>query len=108
VARALLMVRYHVRLTWIGNGNGVLLPLVAMTLATPKYLAGDMSLGDLVSLGPAFMQVQLALGWLVDNFRQLALWYASAGRVVDLIGAMDAVDAEAARIAAHTDQTQPA
>jgi vitamin B12/bleomycin/antimicrobial peptide transport system ATP-binding/permease protein len=92
VARSLRMIRYHVRLTWIGNGNGVLMPLAAMTLATPKYLAGDMSLGDLVSLGPAFVQVQLALGWLVDNFRQLALWYASAGRVVDLISAMDAVD----------------
>ncbi len=93
VERTLIMVRYHVRLTWITNGNGVLVPVAAVALATPKYLAGEMSLGDLVSLGPAFQQVQVAMAWLVDNFRQLALWYASAGRVVDLAHAMDALDA---------------
>jgi putative ATP-binding cassette transporter len=92
--RSLIMVRYHVRLTWITNGNGVLLPVAAVALATPKYLAGEMSLGDLVSLGPAFQQVQVAMAWLVDNFRQLALWYASAGRVVDMAHAMDALDGE--------------
>jgi vitamin B12/bleomycin/antimicrobial peptide transport system ATP-binding/permease protein len=67
-------------------------PIAATALAAPKYLAGEMSLGDLVSLGPAFVQVQIAMSWLVDNFRQLALWYASAGRVVDMISAMDALD----------------
>jgi vitamin B12/bleomycin/antimicrobial peptide transport system ATP-binding/permease protein len=90
--RSLIMIRYHIRLTWVANGSGVLVPIIATALATPKYLAGDMSLGDLVSLGPAFQQVQLAMAWLVDNFRQVALWYASAGRVSDLVSAMDEVD----------------
>ncbi len=90
--RSLIMIRYHVRLTWVANGSGVLVPIIATALATPKYLAGDMSLGDLVSLGPAFQQVQLAMAWLVDNFRQVALWYASAGRVSDMVNAMDLVD----------------
>ena len=94
VTRSLIMVRYHIRLTWIMNGNGVLLPVAATALAAPKYLAGEMSLGDLVSLGPAFVQVQIAMSWLVDNFRQLALWYASAGRVVDMISAMNTLDGE--------------
>ncbi|MGL4729306.1 MAG: SbmA/BacA-like family transporter [Bosea sp. (in: a-proteobacteria)] len=94
IARTLIMIRYHVRLTWITNGNGVLVPVAAVALATPKYLAGEMSLGDLVSLGPAFQQVQVSMAWLVDNFRQLAMWYASAGRVVDMAHAMDALDAE--------------
>lgn len=89
VARSLDMIRYHIRLTWISNGNGVLMPIFATALATPKYLAGEMTLGDLVSLGPAFHQVQMALAWLVDNFRQVATWYASAGRVFDMIEAVD-------------------
>ncbi|MGL4975799.1 MAG: SbmA/BacA-like family transporter [Bosea sp. (in: a-proteobacteria)] len=93
--RSLIVIRYHVRLTWVTNGNGVLVPIFATALATPKYLAGDMSLGDLVSLGPAFQQVQMAMAWLVDNFRQVALWYASAGRVSDMVSAMDLVDGEA-------------
>ena len=103
VARSLAMIRYHVRLTWVTNGNGVLLPIAATAMATPKYLAGDMSLGDLVSLGPAFVQVQMALGWLVDNFRQVATWFASAGRVFDMIEAVDAPDA-----LADTFETGPA
>jgi putative ATP-binding cassette transporter len=93
VGRTLAMIRYHVRLTWLTNGNGVLVPVAAVVLATPKYLAGEMSLGDLVSLGPAFQQVQVAMAWLVDNYRALAQWYASAGRVVDMAHAMDALDA---------------
>jgi vitamin B12/bleomycin/antimicrobial peptide transport system ATP-binding/permease protein len=101
VARTIDMIRYHVRLTWVTNGNGVLLPIAATALATPKYLAGDMSLGDLVSLGPAFHQVQMAMAWLVDNFRQVATWFASAGRVFDMI---EAVDGEAAATAPSFEQ----
>lgn len=89
VERSRIVVRYHTRITWFTNGNGVLVPLVAIILATPKYLAGGLSLGDVVSLGAAFHQTQMAFSWLVDNFRQLALWYASAGRVFDLIQALE-------------------
>jgi vitamin B12/bleomycin/antimicrobial peptide transport system ATP-binding/permease protein len=91
VERSRRIVKYHTRITWFTNGNGVLVPLVAIVLATPKYLAGGLSLGDLVSLGAAFLQTQMAFSWLVDNFRQVALWYASAGRVVDVIDALQDV-----------------
>lgn len=89
VERSRRVVQYHTRITWFTNGNGVLVPLFAIVLATPKYLAGGLSLGDLVSLGAAFHQTQAAFSWLVDNYRQVALWYASAGRVVDLIDALN-------------------
>lgn len=90
VERSRRMVAIHTRITWITNGNGVLVPIFALMLATPKYLAGGLSLGDLVSLGAAFHQTQAAFSWLVDNFRQVAMWYASAGRVVDMIDAVEA------------------
>jgi vitamin B12/bleomycin/antimicrobial peptide transport system ATP-binding/permease protein len=89
VERSRAMVKYHTRITWFTNGNGLLIPIFALALATPKYLAGELSLGDLVSLGAAFHQVQAALSWFVDNFRQVAMWYASAGRVFDLIAATE-------------------
>jgi putative ATP-binding cassette transporter len=88
VERSRRVVQYHTRITWFTNGNGVLVPLFAIVLATPKYLSGGLSLGDLISLGAAFHQTQAAFSWLVDNYRQVALWYASAGRVVDLIDAL--------------------
>jgi len=89
VERSRRIVTYHARITWFTNGNGVLVPLFAIVLATPKYLAGGLTLGDLVSLGAAFQQTQMAFSWLVDNYRQVALWYASAGRVVDVIDALE-------------------
>ena len=88
LARTRRMIRYHTRITWFTNGNGVLVPIFAIVLAAPKYLAGELSLGDVVSLGAAFHQTQTAFAWLVDNFRQVATWYASVGRVVDLIDAL--------------------
>lgn len=92
IARWIAMIRLHARLTWVTNGSGVLVPLLPLALAAPKYLAGELSWGDLASLAAAFMKVQTAIAWLVDNFRQVAQWYASAGRVVDLIDAMEWVD----------------
>lgn len=88
VDRSRRVVTYHTRITWFTNGSGLLVPIFAIILATPKYLSGGLTLGDLVSLGAAFQQTQAAFSWLVDNFRQVALWYASAGRVVDLIDAL--------------------
>lgn len=109
VERSRRIVQYHTRITWFTNGNGVLVPLVAIVLATPKYLAGGLSLGDLVSLGAAFLQTQMAFSWLVDNFRQVALWYASAGRVVDVIDALhDAPPSEPVLPAANEPAPIPA
>ncbi|WP_342361554.1 SbmA/BacA-like family transporter [Terrarubrum flagellatum] len=97
VERWIAMIWLHARLTWVTNGSGVLIPLLPLALAAPKYLAGGLTLGDVVSLAAAFVKVQGAITWLVDNFRQVAQWYASAGRVVDLMDAMDVIDGESAK-----------
>lgn len=81
------------RLTWIVNGNAVLVPVVPLLLATPKYLSGELSLGAVMQLAAAFVQVQMAIAWLVENWRALANWLASARRVVELAEALDALQA---------------
>ena len=43
-----------------------------------------MSLGELMQIATAFVQVQIALNWLVDNAIRLAEWLASAQRVLEL------------------------
>jgi vitamin B12/bleomycin/antimicrobial peptide transport system ATP-binding/permease protein len=64
---------------------------VPLMLGAPKFLAGDMSLGDLMQAAAAFRQVQLSLNWLADNALSIANWSASARRV----GALDmAIDAQ--------------
>jgi putative ATP-binding cassette transporter len=75
------------RQTWMivqTSGDFVLGPAVALLLCTPKYLAGEMSLGDMMQSVAAFAQVHLALNWLADNALSLANWSASARRVAAL------------------------
>lgn len=79
-------------MTWISNANSVLAPVVPLLLGAPKYLAGELSLGELMQIATAFTQVQIALNWLIDNAIRLAETLASAQRVVELGDALDALD----------------
>ncbi len=88
----LLLVRRHGHVTWITNTSGPLIPIVPLLFAAPKYLAGDLSLGQVTQLAGAFIAVQGAISWVVDNFNRIAEWYASARRVMDIVDACDGVD----------------
>ncbi|MCP8939475.1 ABC transporter ATP-binding protein/permease [Alsobacter sp. SYSU M60028] len=71
-------------MTFIIHGNTILAPVLPLLLGAPKYLSGEMSLGQLMQIAAAFVQVQLAFNWLVENYIRLAEWSASADRVVAL------------------------
>jgi vitamin B12/bleomycin/antimicrobial peptide transport system ATP-binding/permease protein len=94
VADWLHVVRQHGHVTWVMNANSALIPVVPLLLATPKYMSGELSLGEVVQLASAFFQVQIAISWLVDNYWRIAEWYASARRVVELIDAYEQTDNE--------------
>jgi vitamin B12/bleomycin/antimicrobial peptide transport system ATP-binding/permease protein len=93
VGRWLGVVARHGRITWLTNANGVFIPVLPLLLAAPKYLAGEFTLGQVTQLAGAFLQVQIAIAWLVENYRAIAQCYASMQRVTDLTEAMDDVDA---------------
>lgn len=86
----------HGRLTWITNAIGPMTPVVPLLLASPKYLSGELTLGQVTQLAAAFIQVQAAISWLVDNYNRIAEWLASARRVLELVEASDAIDQRAA------------
>lgn len=86
--RWLAVIRERARLTWITNGSGVLVPVVPLLLAAPKYLSGDMTLGGVMQVAAAFVQVQVAFNWVLDNYMRIAEWLASARRVNDLAAAI--------------------
>ena len=79
VARWMAIVWRHGRLTWITNASGPMIQfqIVPLLFAAPKYLSGDLTLGQVTQLAFAFVQVQLAISWVVDNFNRVAEWYAS-------------------------------
>lgn len=75
------------RQSWMAvltGGNSVFSPVVPLLLCAPKFLSGDMTLGDLMQATTAFMHVHTALNWLADNALSLANWSASARRVAEL------------------------
>ena len=74
----------------LSSANNVLVPAVPLVLAAPKFLAGEMTLGDLMQAAAAFVQVQVSLNWLADNALYLANWSASAHRVAELDIALQA------------------
>jgi vitamin B12/bleomycin/antimicrobial peptide transport system ATP-binding/permease protein len=91
VARWLKIVRSNAQLTWITNATGPMIPIVPLLFAAPKYMAGELTLGQVTQLAAAFIQVQQAISWVVDNYSRIADWYASARRVMDIVDASDAI-----------------
>jgi vitamin B12/bleomycin/antimicrobial peptide transport system ATP-binding/permease protein len=91
VQRWLSIVRQHANLTWITNVSGPLVPIIGLIFATPKYMAGQLTLGEAMQLSAAFVQVQIAISWIVDNYNKIADWYASARRIIELTDACEQV-----------------
>ena len=92
VARWKAIVWQHGHLTWITNASGPMIPIVPLLFVAPKYISGELTLGQVTQLAAAFIQVQIAISWVVDNYNRVAEWYASARRVMDIVDACDAID----------------
>ncbi len=99
VARWMAIVWRHGHLTWITNSVGPMKPFVPLLFLAPKYLSGELTLGQVTQLAAAFVEVQAAISWVVDNYNRVAEWYASARRVMDIVDACDSIDPSIAAIA---------
>jgi vitamin B12/bleomycin/antimicrobial peptide transport system ATP-binding/permease protein len=86
------LARQYMRTAFVSHGNFIIASVLPVILAAPKYLAGEMSLGQVMQAAAAFVQVQYAFNWLVDNYPRLAEWQASARRVASLLVALDHLD----------------
>jgi len=83
-----------IRTTIVGHVNFLFAPVLAWILCAPKYLSGDMSLGEVAQVAAAFIVVQGALNWFVDNYQRLADWFSSVNRVSSLLLALDKIEME--------------
>ncbi|MDP2330364.1 MAG: SbmA/BacA-like family transporter [Reyranella sp.] len=82
----------HMRTTIVSHGNTLLAPLIGLILCVPHYVQGTMLLGEITQAAAAFVAVQGAFNWLVDNYPRLAEWLSSANRVGTLLGAFDRLE----------------
>ena len=77
------------RTTLVSHGNTLLAPLMGLILCLPNYVHGTMQLGEMTQSAGAFVAVQGAFNWLVDNYPRLADWASSASRVGVLLSSFE-------------------
>ena len=95
------IVNASTRLTCITAGYGWFTIIAPILVAVPGYFSGDLSFGTLMMVVGAFMQVQGALRWFIDNFGTIADWRATLLRIAtfrETLLTMDALGASAPRI----------
>jgi putative ATP-binding cassette transporter len=80
------------RLTWVTSGYGWFTMVAPILVASPSYLSGKMTFGQLMVAVGAFNQVQSCLRWFVDNFSILADWRATRQRVASFQRAVMTMD----------------
>ncbi|RAI36513.1 SbmA/BacA-like family transporter [Rhodoplanes serenus] len=78
--------------TGVSQTDILLAPVTAWMLCAPKFLAGEMTLGELTQASAAFVSVQVAFNWFVDNYHRVAEWRSSVNRVATLLHALDDAD----------------
>ncbi|MBX3522827.1 MAG: ABC transporter ATP-binding protein/permease [Xanthobacteraceae bacterium] len=91
--------KQYMKTTIVAQSSFLLAPVIPVILSAPKYLAGTMTLGQVIQAASAFVTVQTAFNWIVDNYPRLADWTASARRASSLLVALDNLEK------AETDET---
>jgi putative ATP-binding cassette transporter len=79
------------RTTVVSQTSGYIAPILPIILCAPKFLDGALTLGEVMQAASAFVLVQSALNWMVDNYPRLAEWVASARRVAALDASLAAL-----------------
>ena len=95
------IVNASTRLTCVTAGYGWFTIIAPILVAVPGYFSGGLSFGTLMMVVGAFMQVQGALRWFIDNFGTIADWRATLLRIAtfrETLLTMDALGASAPRI----------
>jgi len=78
-----------IRIQIFTSGYSVASMALPILVASPRYIAGAISLGMLIQSVQAFQHMVSALSWPVDNMAQIAKWRTSVERVLGLMNALD-------------------
>lgn len=81
--------RAWIRIQLFTSGYSIASMALPILVASPRYIAGAISLGMLIQSVQAFQHMVSALSWPVDNMAQIAKWRTSVERVLGLMNALD-------------------
>lgn len=71
-------------LMYLTSAYGMAAGVVPILVASPRYFAGAITLGVLMQITQAFLEVTRSLNWFVDKFPLLADWRSHVERVAAL------------------------
>ncbi len=84
------------RMTYFTSGYGLGAWIVPSIVAAPRYFRGELGLGGLMQTSQAFQQVQDALSFFVQSYKEIAAWCAVVERLAGFERTLDRVRLQAA------------
>jgi putative ATP-binding cassette transporter len=89
------IMRRQKKMTYFTSGYGLGAWIVPSIVAAPRYFRGELGLGGLMQTAQAFQQVQDALSFFVQSYKEIAAWRAVVERLAGFERALQAVHAQA-------------
>ena len=90
------IMRRQKRLTYFTSGYGQAAWIVPSVVAAPRYFRGELGLGGLMQTTGAFQQVQDALSFFVQSYKEIAAWSSVVERLSGFERALEHVQLQAA------------
>ena len=84
------------RMTYFTSGYGLGAWIVPSIVAAPRYFRGELGLGGLMQTSQAFQQVQDALSFFVQSYKEIAAWCAVVERLAGFERTLERVHRQAA------------
>lgn len=91
----LALINAQKRLVWFTSFFGQAAVVFPFVVAAPRFFSGAIQLGELMQISSAFGQVQRALSWFVESYRELAVWRATTDRLTGFEASFDALSTPA-------------
>jgi putative ATP-binding cassette transporter len=85
------IMRRQKKMTYFTSGYGLGAWIVPSIVAAPRYFRGELGLGGLMQTNQAFQQVQDALSFFVQSYKEIAAWSAVVERLAGFERALEDV-----------------
>jgi putative ATP-binding cassette transporter len=91
------IMRRQKRMTYFTSGYGLGAWIVPSIVAAPRYFRGELGLGGLMQTSQAFAQVQDALSFFVQSYKEIAAWAAVVERLAGFERALEHLHRQSSR-----------
>jgi putative ATP-binding cassette transporter len=102
------IMRRQKRMTYFTSGYGLGAWIVPSIVAAPRYFRGELGLGGLMQTSQAFQQVQDALSFFVQSYKEIAAWCAVVERLAGFDRTLEAVRWHAGDAGVRVTEGRPA